>query len=123
MQILLSLNDVVYAALLALVFTWIILGLGGIVRSALSKPSNLDYRPKDMSKILAKCYHLFPEEKILFHGETFTRGMKVRVTTSQHKIFEGQLIGLNNDKMLCVLTSRYIVAHELDKIVEMNILC
>jgi hypothetical protein len=121
MEFTLSLNDVIYSSLLALVFTWIVTGIVNILKSALSKPLDLEGLPKDMNKIMQKCYNLFPNDIIQFRGETFTRGMRVRVRTSQHKIFEGQLIGLNKDNMLCVLTKRYIVAHELDKIEEMNV--
>ncbi|MDR3238547.1 MAG: hypothetical protein LBT44_00425 [Clostridiales bacterium] len=122
-MITLTLQDILFAAVLAFALTWLIMSFGHMIQSVWSKPTEFDYLPKDMNKVLQKCYHLFPRDIVQFHGETFRRGMKVRVRTNQHKIFEGQLIGLNNENMLCVLTNRYIVAHELDKIEEMNILC
>ncbi|MDR1639496.1 MAG: hypothetical protein LBC41_07295 [Clostridiales bacterium] len=122
MGITLTLKDVVYSALLAFVLTGFVLGLVNMLKSALERPLDLEARPKDMGKILQKCYALFPNDIIQFQGVTFTRGMQVRVRTSQHKTFEGQLIGLNKENMLCLLTKRYIVAHELDKIEEMNLL-
>jgi hypothetical protein len=74
-----------------------------------------------MAKIMERCYLLFPREIVQFHGVTFHRGMIVRVVTDKQKVFEGRLIGLSNDNMLCVLTNRYIVAQELHKVNEMNI--
>jgi hypothetical protein len=114
-------NDVIISAVISFFLTWLIIIISGFVKSLLQRPTELNYSAKDMSRILQRCYRLFPQDIIRFHEKTFHRGMKVRVTTSQHKIFEGQLIGLNNDNMLCVLTSKYIVAHELEKIEDMNI--
>ena len=80
-----------------------------------------DYHAKDIGKILQRCYRLFPTDIIQFNGTTFHRGMKVHVTTNQMKDFEGQLIGLSKENMICVLTNKYIIAHELNKIRDMYV--
>ena len=68
--------------------------------------------------ILAFCltYTLFPLDKINFKGQTFTSGMKIRVTTTTNTDFEGELIGGNNKNMVCIKTSKYIIAHEIQNI-------
>lgn len=122
MKIDLTIQDILYAAILAFFFTWLIQNISKIFRIVITRPTEFDYQLKDISKIMKKCYSLFPKEIIQFHGKTFKRGMNVRVTTVQNKTFEGELIGLNNENMLCVLTNSNIVAHELDSIEDMKII-
>jgi hypothetical protein len=42
--------------------------------------------------------------------------MKIRVTTTTNTDFEGELIGGNNKNMVCIKTSKYIIAHEIQNI-------
>ena len=69
-----------------------------------------------------RCYKLFPMEIVQFNGETYKRGMKLKIITMQKKIFEGEFIGCNEKNMLCILTSRYIIAHEMTNIQKIEIL-
>lgn len=118
----LTIEDIVYAALLALFLTWMITTISNAFKIVISHPTEFDYNPQDLAKLLQKCYVLFPRDSILFHGQTFKRGMKVRVVTIREKIFEGQLIGSNSDNMLCVLTGKNLIAQELDDISDIIIL-
>lgn len=115
----LSIADIGYAAVLALLLTWLV---GGVLRTfeLLFKPVEFDYSQDDPGKILKKCYSLFPKEIVDFRGKVFKRGMIVRITTSQRKVIEGELIGLNKDNMICLMTSRYVVAHDLHNIEEIT---
>lgn len=117
-QIQLSVSDILYAALLALFITWLIQTISKSFRVVISKPAEFNYNPSDTNQILQRCYSLFPKDSIRFHGHIFKRGMNVRITTNQHRIIEGQLIGQNNENMICVLTNRYVVAHDLENIEE-----
>ena len=117
----LSIQDIIISAVIAfivtslLIYAWESLKLMG-KRSVLS-----NYHTRDIHKILQRCYRLFPTDIIQFRGETFHRGMRVHVTTSQKKDFEGHLIGLSKENMICVLTNRYIIAQELNKIQDMYV--
>jgi len=118
MQIQLSPRDILYAAILALFITWMITGIMKNFRIVITKPTEFVYPPEEVKKILQRCYMLFPKEIILFHGRTYRRGMIVRIVTTQQKVIQGQLIGQNNDNMVCVLTDRHVVAHDLGHIEE-----
>lgn len=115
---LLTVDDILYAAILAFFLTWIITTISKAFNIAVSFPVEFDYNSKDLNKLLQKCYVLFPKDIVLFHGKTFKRGMHVRITTTQKKTFEGRLIGINSDNMLCLLTSRNLVAQQIDNIAD-----
>jgi len=65
---------------------------------------------------------MFPKEIVQFNGKTFKRGSKIRMVTNQKKVIEGELIGMNSESVVCVVTSKYIIAHDLRNIKEMNYL-
>ncbi len=67
-----------------------------------------------------RCAELFPIDKITFRGREFTRGMKIRVTTIQKNVIEGELIGLNQVNLVCIKTGNKIIAHQLEKIEEIT---
>lgn len=117
----LTFTDIAYASIMALLLTWIVEGVSKSFK-LLFKPVEFDYPEHDVKKIMQKCYNLFPKDIIPFNGEVFKRGMIVRVITSQRKVIEGELIGLNNDDMLCLMTSRYVVAHDLRNIEEITLI-
>ena len=120
MQNLLKMEDVMLAAALAAVFTWVINRFIEFMQASKSNAKYSDYRIKDMEKILQKCYDLFPKEILQFDGEIYRRGMKVRIITSQNKIFEGKFLGLNNDNMICLMTRKFIIAHAVKNIDEIE---
>ena len=47
--------------------------------------------------------------------------MRIKIITMQKKIFEGEFIGLNEKDMVCILTKKYIIAHEINNIEEIQI--
>ena len=47
-------------------------------------------------------------------------GMKVRITTLQQKIIEGEIIGKNDKDILCIITGEHIIAHEMNKIEDIT---
>ncbi|HBF65021.1 MAG TPA: hypothetical protein DDW34_03780 [Clostridium sp.] len=76
----------------------------------------------DMVEVYEKCKELFPIQSLTFHGREFTRGMRIKVTTIQKKIIEGELIGINRINLICIRTHNQIVAHQIEKIEEIIIL-
>jgi len=118
---LLNSDDIFYAAIGALLLTWIIKFIIKINR-IIKNPETLFNQSEDIRIIIQKCYRLFPQEMIQFNGETFKRGMKLKIVTMQKKIFEGEFIGCNEKNMLCILTNKYIVAHEIANIQEIQII-
>ena len=116
-----TLQEILISAFLAFVVTTIVINAWERLISARKHNPLSDYRVRDIKKILQRCYRLFPTDIIQFNGTTFHRGMKVHITTIQMKDFEGQLIGLSKENMICVLTNKYIIAHELNKVRDMYI--
>lgn len=114
----LTLNDIIMAAVLSLLFTWIILNISKVVKIVIDNPTEFDYPTKDFDKIEKRCYSLFPRDVIQFEGETYKRGMNISITTHSKKKFEGMFMGLNSENSICVLTTKYIVAYKLDGIEE-----
>lgn len=122
MNINLTANELLFAAGLALFLTWVITTVSKSFRIVISRPAEFLYPPEEINKIIQRCYNLFPKDSILFRGKTYKRGMNIRIKTNQHKIIEGQLIGQNKDNMVCVLTTKYVVAQDLENIEEIFVL-
>ena len=68
-----------------------------------------------------RCAELFPIDVLSFKGREFKRGMKIRVTTIQKNIIEGEFIGLNQVNLVCIKTDNQIIAHQLEKIAEISV--
>lgn len=81
---------------------------------------SMDYRVVDIEKLMAKCHELFPIDTVYFKGKAFHSGMYVRITTIQQKVFEGEIIGKSKMDLLCIKTQNQIIAHDLDKIEQME---
>lgn len=118
----LSLDEILFAAILGLIITWLIQNIIKFRKFIKEMSSNLSYNSEDLAKIMERCYAMFPIDKVLFKDKTFIRGSKIRITTMQNKIFEGELIGLNNKNMICIMTKKYIMAHEISNIENISIL-
>lgn len=114
--------DIAYAAVAALCVTLIIRNFIRMHRIMKEAARNFTPAKNDVKMVLERCYAIFPIDKLNFHGQTFKRGMKIKITTIQDKIFEGELIGFNNRNMICIMTSKLIVAHELKNIREISLL-
>lgn len=114
-----SIKELLYAALLAFCITWFInnaIKIRKLIKAASINVSG----PKDIASVMERCYTLFPLEKIEYHGITFTRGMKVKITTTANADFEGEFIGGNTKNMVCIKTSKYIIAHKLSNIINIT---
>lgn len=117
MNIGLTFEEILYAALLAFCITWFINNIIKI-RAILKKATTIN---KDVAAVMNRCYALFPLDKMEFHGITFMRGMRVKITTTANTNFEGEFIGRNARNMICIKTKKYIIAHEINNIVNMEI--
>ena len=114
-------EDIFYAAIGAIFITWLIrfiLKINKIIKN----PASLLSQSEDLRQVIQRCYKLFPNEMVQFNGETYKRGMKLKIITLQKKSFEGEFIGCNERNMLCILTNKYILAHEITNIQEIEIL-
>lgn len=114
-------EDILYAALGAVLITWVIKIITKL-NKIIKNPMSLLDKSEDLRQVIQRCYKLFPMEIVQFNGETYKRGMKLKIITMQKKIFEGEFIGCNEKNMLCILTSRYIIAHEMTNIQKIEIL-
>jgi hypothetical protein len=119
----LGLEQIVFAALLALFVTWFIRMSYGMLKIIVTGFTELSYQPRDLESIMKKCHVLFPIESVRFNGDTFRRGMSVRVVTAQNRTIEGKFVGTNHDNIVCFLTADFVVAQELDQIEEIYELC
>lgn len=117
----LTMSDILFAAIVSLIFTWIIKSFISIWK-ILKNPGTIEIKKyeSEIANLLQKCYNLFPKDIIQFRGKTFKRGMNVRIVTNQHKTIEGKLIGMNNQNILCIITQKYIIAHEMSNIEDIT---
>ena len=115
-----TLQDILYAAILALFVTWIINSVSKMITMVVTRSTELGYRPSETEAVLRRCYSMFPIDSMRFNGALFQRGMHVQVTTNRNRVIEGEFIGINGDNMLCLITPNTIIAHELDNIEEMK---
>lgn len=115
-------DEFIYCAIIALVLTWIVNNAVKLHHLLKQTASEFGYQPRDITQIMQRCYALFPRDIVQFKGKTLRRGMKIQIITMQQKIFEGEFIGSNNRDMLCILTTKYIVAHEITNISEIKLL-
>lgn len=118
----LSIDQIIIAAILGLVLTFILQHIIKIKNMLKDVSVDFGYNSEDIKKIIDKCYVMFPTEKLLFKGETYLRGAKIKVKTLQNKIFEGELIGVNSKNMFCIMTNKYIMAHEITNIEEISLI-
>jgi len=112
-------DEFIYCAILAFFVTWFIKNIIKI-RSFLNGQTEEGKR-KRIAQIIEKCYTLFPTDIVNFKGSIFKRGMIVKITTMQNKTFVGKLVGMNNKNMVCIITNKYVVAHEIYNIDNIEI--
>ena len=118
----LTTEEIIYAALVAFFITWMIQTVSKLRNIIRRANQQLTTPNKDIQLILERCYSLFPKDIINFHGQTFKRGMKIKVTTLQNKSFEGEFIGTNSKGMVCIVTNKLVIAHELRNIENIQLL-
>lgn len=112
--------DYFYAAVLAFFITYVITKFRRL-KDALSENDELEMNVNNIDKnsVIERCTKMFPIETIIFNGSVFKKGMNVRITTMQKKVFQGEFIGKNDMDIICILTNKHIIAHEIRKITEM----
>ena len=109
--------DYIYAAITAFVATQLILVVSKFVKVVkITDSPQGGSREADRLMVIKKCM----EATINFRGKVFTKGMKVRITTFQKRIIEGEIIGKNEMNILCIIAGQHIIAHEMDKIEDMT---
>ncbi len=117
----LSWQEVLFAACLAYMITYIFRTIGRVKERARKKEKTYVVRSLDVPEVYERCKELFPIESIEFHGRQFQRGMKIKVTTLQKNVIEGELIGMNTVNLVCIRTATQIIAHQLEKIEEITV--
>ena len=110
---LLTVSDIIIALVLGALLTWAINQMAELVSA---------FRAPDLEQILKKCYTMFPTEILHFRGEIYKRGMNIRLVTTQNKTFEGKLLGLNSDNVICLMTKNFIIAQALNNIEQIEML-
>ncbi|MCL2016985.1 MAG: hypothetical protein FWG68_12135 [Defluviitaleaceae bacterium] len=110
-------QDIIFAAILALVLTWLIRGIAKFLSFAATRTTIIPYKQVDFELIITKCHMLFPIESLYFKGDTFSRGMGVRVETERTSI-EATFVGVNKNNMVGFITPDCVISHELDIIEE-----
>ncbi len=115
----LTAEELIYILVIAFFVTWFIQNIikfKRIMEFGTDNPA-----VKDIKKVLERCYAMFPLENVSFKGQTFKRGMHVKITTFQDKVFEGELIGTNYRNLVCIMTNKLVVAHELSNIRDITV--
>ena len=115
----LSAFDYIYAALLAFAITYMIRKISGLRKVMKEDELKLNMSNVDKRSVMERCTKMFPIDSVSFGGQIFTKGMKVRITTMQQKVFQGEFIGKNDLGIICILTNEHVIAHELKKITDM----
>ena len=112
-------EELVYIAVIAFFITWFIHNI--IKFKKIMETGTESVSVKDLKRVMERCYAMFPLENVSFKGQTFKRGMRVKITTLQNKVFEGELIGTNYRSLVCIMTSKLVVAHELSNIRDITL--
>lgn len=120
----LSIYDWILTAIIAYFITHMILRISDFKKTIKTikqrQMISMDYKIVDLDKLMAKCHELFPINTVYFRGKAFHSGMRVRITTIQKKVIEGEIIGKSKMDLLCIKTQNQIIAHALDKIEEIE---
>ena len=116
----LSVYNYIYAALIAFVVTYLIMKVKNFKKNIESRDElAMDYGHIDRNSVMERCIKMFPIETVVFKGNVFEKGMTVRITTMQKKVFQGEFVGKNDMDIICILTKDHIIAHEIRKITDM----
>ena len=115
----LSAYNYLYAALLAFCITYFIMKLRKLKGMMKNDELTMNITEIDKNMVMERCTKMFPIESVSFNGTVFRKGMNVRITPMQKKVFQGEFIGKNDIDVICIVTKEHIIAHEIRKIVEM----
>lgn len=113
-------SDLALAAVIAAILTYILSRLAVFLKIIKEDDElSIKFNSVNFVSISNVCKEMFPIATMYFNGKVFKRGVKVRITTIQKKVFEGEFIGKNDEDVLCVISSDCMVAHEIKKIEDM----
>ena len=121
MQIL-SLEDILMAAVWAVIIFFTLKAISYLFFALTQRSSIIQFDPVYIDEIIKRCCFVFPIDNLDFNGNTFSRGMSVRITTTANQVIEGKFIGLNKYKMLCIVTNRTIEAYGIKYISQIDTL-
>ena len=117
-----TVNDLLNAALIAAVILLVYRLTGWAFRSALMRTRFIQFDPEKAAEVRDRCFKMFPVERLVFDGATFTRGVIIRVITRQQFAIEGEFLGANAANMMCLVTGESIIAQELTAIETIQII-
>lgn len=109
----------IIAAIMAFFLTYIIMRISNI-RKIINDRDELEMNIRNVDKrsVMERCAKMFPIDTMVFNGSVFKKGMNVRITTMQKKVFQGEFVGKNEMDIICILTREHIIAHEIKKITD-----
>ena len=116
----LSLEDILMAAVWSVVIFAVLKAISYLFQALTQKSSVIQFDPAYTEEIITRCNIVFPIDNLDFNGNTFSRGMVVRITTNTNHVIEGKFIGLNKYKMLCIVTNHTIEAYGIKHISQME---
>lgn len=117
-----TLDDIMFALLAAFALTYLIKRLRGNYRFiGVYRDIAIDYDVRNIRAVIESCRELFPREIVTFGGDTFKSGSRVQILTSRNSKITGELIGANNENMICLITASHIIAHELSHVLAITL--
>jgi len=116
-------REVLFAAAVAYVITYIYRVFSRVLKNSREKKKNGEktYVIKTFDRqAIDRCKELFPIDVLAFKGREFKRGTQIRVTTIQNNTIIGEFIGLSYANLVCIKTGNQIIAHQLEKIADVT---
>lgn len=80
------------------------------------------YPNQKFYSMLKNFYEIFPEEIMSFKGKVLRKGMRVKIVTLYKNAYEGEIIGFNSKKAICIITKNAIVTNKITNVQEITIL-
>jgi len=127
MDIPITVSDVLFAAGFAALIVFVIkivsrLFYGLITKGAILSLGARHLSPTQLEAVMQRCYRLFPIDSFNWEGSTFRRGNTLRIVTDRDSTYEGRFMGINSDKMLCLVTAECVIAQEMKTITEIQVI-
>ena len=122
----LTIYDLILAALWAGILVVIIRTVSRMFTRLVTRTTIFSLRPdqlepEQLEAVMKNCYRLFPIDSFMWEGTIFHRGNILRIVTNNSTAIEGKFIGINEDAMVCLLTSHSVVAQEIHTIEDVSI--
>lgn len=114
----LRMHDIIMAAIMALFIAGIIQMIVEYIQDRRQDEMRVGFNGFDREEAIRRCVIIFPIPVVFFNGQVFRKGANIKITTKSQKVFQGELIGTNSSNVLCIITGEHIIAHEIEKILE-----